>query len=123
MIAESLTWMACRVDASTLEHARAFAAALGLTVLVDEPSKLMAATERGDVIEYCGPEAEVPAHLFAGQSTVIGFRVADVDAATAELTTAGFEPFGDPVDAGPVRFVHLRGPGGVVYGLIQPVSR
>lgn len=119
MIAESLTWTARRVDASTLEQARAFASALGLTVLVDEPDKLMAATARGDVIEYCGPDADAPPHLFEGQSTVIGFRVANVDAAATALAAAGFAAIGDAVDAGPVRFVHLRGPGGVAYGLIE----
>ncbi len=119
MTVQSVTWVAQRVDAAAIDGARAWARALGLTVVADQPSKLVCTTARGDVFEYLSGEAARPAHLFEGQETVLGFLVDDLDEARATLADAGFSKIGEPGGDGDVRFCHVRGPGGAVYGLIQ----
>ncbi|WP_298740705.1 VOC family protein [uncultured Microbacterium sp.] len=117
----SLTWAARRVDAETLDDARALAGALGLEVVADEPGKVVATTVRGDVVEWLAPERAEPAHLFVAQETVLGFDVDDLDAAMVSLAAAGFTPIVEPQRApgDGIRFAHVRGPGGLVYGVIQ----
>lgn len=123
MPAQSLTWTAHRVaDRASIDEARRFGEALDLTMLLDEPDKLMLQTERGDVVEYCTPDAEVPAHLFRDQDVVTGFLVDDLDAAASALRTAGFESVTEPTVGGPVVFQHFRGVDGMILGLITAAS-
>ena len=118
MATRSLTWAAGVVDESALAQARALAAALALTVHIDEPGKLFATTERGDVIEWVSADRAEPAHLFAGQQTVLGFGVDDLDNTRDALVAAGFGVIAESTDSA-VRFCHVRGPGGDAYGLVQ----
>lgn len=119
MAIRTVTWVARRVDGAALAEARAMASALELTVLGDTAEKLILATADGDVVEYLTPAAALPGHLFEGQDTVIGFLVDDLTAAVRDLSAAGFGPIGEGGEGGGVRFRHVRGPGGVAYGLIQ----
>jgi hypothetical protein len=119
MTVQSVTWVAKRVDAAAVDDARAWARALGLSLVLDEPEKVVLSTSRGDVIEYLTGDAARPEYLFDGQETVVGFLVDDLDAACAALAAAGFDAIGEPGGDGDARFCHTRGPGGVVYGLIQ----
>jgi hypothetical protein len=117
-----LTWVARLVDDEEFAEARRLGAALGFVPLVDVPTKLMLQTPRGEVVEFCLPGADVPSHLFEHQDTVIGFAVTDLEAVVATLSEAGFAAVNAPVDAGPVRFQHVRSTRGQVYGLIQHLS-
>ncbi|MCX6503028.1 MAG: hypothetical protein NT132_11610 [Microbacterium sp.] len=118
---QAVTWVARQVTDAALREARGMAGALGLAVLQDEPGKLVVATADGGVLEYLTPERAEPAYLFDGQDTVVGFLVDDLDGAVGDLADAGFAPVGVGGAGGGVRFQHVRGPGGVAYGLIQRV--
>ena len=51
-------------------------------------------------------------------SRSIGFLVADLDEAIAELRTAGVE-VGEPAENDRHRYVHFRAPDGKLYELVQ----
>jgi predicted enzyme related to lactoylglutathione lyase len=58
----------------------------------------------------------------APEARVVGFRVADLDAAVADLERAGAELLG-PVLSGPRgRWQHFRAPDGQVYELIEDAA-
>ena len=59
------------------------------------------------------PATEIP-------NAVVSFRVADLDAALAELAARGVAPVHGAVDAGPTRFVTLADPAGNLVQLSQP---
>jgi catechol 2,3-dioxygenase-like lactoylglutathione lyase family enzyme len=59
------------------------------------------------------PATEIP-------NAVVSFRVADLDAAVAELAARGIAPAHGIVDAGPTRFVTLADPAGNLVQLSQP---
>ncbi len=118
MAVRSVTWIARRVDATQLPSVVAMAAALEIEVLSSTGTQVVLQTERGDVLEYCAPDHPVPAHLFARGATVLGFEVEDVDVAATAMAAAGFESLAETTEAGPVRYRHLVGPDGGVYGLI-----
>ena len=56
-------------------------------------------------------------------NAVVSFRVADLDAAVAELTADGIEPVTGIIDVGPTRIVALRDPSGNMVQLSQPKAR
>jgi hypothetical protein len=114
----TVTWVARRVAAEQLEPLRAMAVALGLEVLAASTAQLTLRTDRGDVIEYCGPDHPVPKHLFAHGDTVLGFEVDDLEADAAALERAGVRSLTGTIQTGTVRFRHFLGPDGGVYGLI-----
>ncbi|MGH2556045.1 MAG: VOC family protein [Actinomycetota bacterium] len=67
----------------------------------------------GDKIEVFGPED--PDHDFMTTGPVVGFGVADVDSARAELEDAGVEVIGPTHGEGNYRWAHFRGPDGNIY--------
>jgi hypothetical protein len=118
MIAHGITWAAIRIEADELEAMARFARSLGLAP-IDEGATTTFVAADGAVIEFCGPDHPVPGHLFERQDVVWGVRVDDAAAARDELAAAGVELVGDLGHAGAVRYQHVRGPDGRVYGVIQ----
>ncbi len=57
--------------------------------------------------------AEIP-------NAIVSFRVADLDAAVAELAARGVTPVHAVIDAGPTRFVTVADPAGNLVQLSQP---
>lgn len=123
MAVDSLTWVAHKVGTEGLIRARLLASALGLEVVADEGDKLVLTNERGDIIEYCGPDAEIPAYLFDTQPVVTGYQVSELGAAISQLARQGFEAIGDTKDGPGVRFQHFRGTENEVFALISPNPR
>jgi len=115
----TVTWVARRVTEPARDQARAMARALGLSVVLDEPGKLLVTTADGDLLEYLTGDQARPGYLFDGQDTVVGFLVEDLTAAVDALAAAGFAAIGTGGEGEGVRFRHVRGPGGVAYGLIE----
>ena len=113
-----LTWFARRVSSEALPSAVAMASALNLRVLAQDERQVVLQTDRGDVLEFCGPAYETPAYLFADQEAVLGFRVDDLDEASDQLARRGFSPLAPTTRAGMIRYRHFRGPDDLVYGLI-----
>jgi hypothetical protein len=121
MVVRTLTWMARQVTTDQLAAVQPMASALGLEVLAASAEQVTLRTARGDVLEYCAPDAAVPDHLFSKGPTVLGFEVDDLETTATALRAAGFRPLTDTVSAGVVRFQHFEGPEGAVYGLIEPI--
>ncbi len=115
----SLTWVPIRVQDEQLGLARTMAEALGLSIAWESHDHFAVSTERGDIIEYCGTSHDAPAYLFDG-SACYGLLTEDLGRSAAALRGAGCEVLSPIVDAGPVRYQHFRGPGGVV-ALLQRV--
>jgi len=108
-----LTWMGLRV--SDLGSAVAFFEGLGLRRDHADGQFVAFETANGDRVEVFGPGDEDHQHFDTGP--VIGFEVADVDAARRELEGRGIEFVGPTGrDAGLV-WAHFRGPDGVVLEL------
>lgn len=120
MVVRTATWVARRVAAEQHEQVLAMAQALQLEVLAATDALVVLRTERGDVLEFCGPDHPVPDHLFAHGDTVVGFEVDDLPAATNALAVAGFPLLSAPTTGGGVQFQHFLGPDARVYGLIVP---
>ena len=114
-----IDWVATKLTDQSLDSARSFGAALGLSVIVDTPTQLMMQAPDGGVVEFCSTDYDGPAHLFERHDMVFGFAVTDIVADGAKLIDAGFESVTDVTDGGAVMFQHFRGPGGRNYGLIQ----
>ena len=70
-------------------------------------------TSSGDKFEVFGPDD--PDHDFMTTGPVVGFGVADVDAARSELEEAGIEFVGPTQSEGDYRWAHFRGPDGNIY--------
>jgi hypothetical protein len=114
-----IDWVAIKVADRSLDSARSFGVALGLSVMVDTPTQLMMQAPDGGVVEFCSTDYAGPAHLFERHDMVFGFAVTDIVADGSRLTDAGFESVTEITDGGPVMFQHFRGPDGRNYGLIQ----
>jgi hypothetical protein len=119
MAITKIDWVAVKTVDPSLESARNFGSALGLSVLMETPTQIMMQTPDGGVVEFCSSEYEGPQHLFARQNTVFGFAVTDIVADGAKLIEAGFAAIIEVTDGGPVLFQHFLGPDGRNYGLIQ----
>ncbi len=119
----SIAWFAQRVEAAGLEEARRLGDALGLEVLASSDQLVMLRGAHGEVVEFCGPGHPVPAHLFAVQSSVIGYAVEHLEQTAERLREAGFAPCAEIVEAGEVRFQHFAGVEDRVVGLIELTSK
>lgn len=69
------------------------------------------------MLELYAPN-KVPAYGYNG-TVAFGFRVSDIEAATAALMKAGYKVLGDIIRLKEMNYayVHFTGPDGIVYGL------
>ena len=77
----------------------------------------MFAMPNGSILDLIAPEA-VPPYGF-NDGVVFGFRVNDIEAASAEIQAAGCELLGDVTRVPEMNYAyrHFRGPDGRVYGI------
>jgi predicted enzyme related to lactoylglutathione lyase len=71
--------------------------------------------KNGDTVEVFGPGDEDHRHFDTGP--VVGLRVADVEAARAELESDGVEFTGPTEHGGGMIWAHFRGPEGFLFEL------
>jgi hypothetical protein len=90
---------------------------LGLSPAMERPGWSMFPMPNGTILDLFAPEA-VPAYGF-NDGVVFGFRVDDVEAASAELEAAGCELLGEITRVEQMNYAyrHVRGPDGRVYGI------
>ena len=83
----------------------------GLTSLIEQDGWALFPMSNGTILDLYAPE-HVPAYGFNG-GIVFGFRVDDVEAASAELAAAGCELLGEitRLEGDEVRLLALQGPG------------
>jgi catechol 2,3-dioxygenase-like lactoylglutathione lyase family enzyme len=91
---------------------------LGLTPHVEEDGFALFRLPNGDTIEVFGDNDEH--HRFFTTGPVVGFRVADVPAAQAEMEGAGIEFLGRPASSSEgYAWSHFRAPDGNVYEIMS----
>jgi predicted enzyme related to lactoylglutathione lyase len=89
----------------------------GLTAAIDADGYSMFPMPDGTILDLYAPDA-IPAYGF-NDGIVFGFRVSDIEAASAELAEAGCELLGEinHVPEMSYAYRHFRGPAGRVYGI------
>jgi hypothetical protein len=123
MKVEGITWHAVVLDAEQFAATRTLMVdTMGLEPKLEMEGWSLFGMPNGSIIDLFAPEAaEGMCPWGLNNGVVFGFRVDDIEAASAELAEAGCELLGD------VNFVeqlnyswrHYRGPDGRVYGINQ----
>jgi predicted enzyme related to lactoylglutathione lyase len=86
-------------------------------ILIEQDGWALFPMSNGTILDLYAPE-RVPAYGF-NDGIVFGFRVDDVEAASAELAAAGCELLGEitRIEGMKYAFRHFKGPDGRVYGI------
>lgn len=118
MDAQGITWHAIVLgpDEFAATH-NLLTSTLGLSPAMEQAGWSMFPMQNGSIIDLFAPEA-VPAYGF-NDGIVFGFRVDDVETASAELEAAGCELLGEVTRVPNMNYAfrHFRGPDGRVYGI------
>lgn len=120
MQVQGITWHAVVLDADQFAATKALMTnVFGLAPTADQEGWTLFTMPNGTVLELYAPEA-VPAHGF-NDGVVFGYRVDDIDRASAELAGAGCELLGEitRMDDGKYAYRDFTGPDGRVYGINQ----
>jgi catechol 2,3-dioxygenase-like lactoylglutathione lyase family enzyme len=112
-----LAWVGTRTDNAEATMAF-FRDVLGLRLELEQPGFWMLKLPDGSKVEVFGRHSDVNRHFTTGP--VAGFLVDVVQAATAELRSAGVEIlFESGVDDSGNAWVHFRAPDGNIYEFTQ----
>jgi predicted enzyme related to lactoylglutathione lyase len=118
MQTKGITWNAIVADEVAFDRtAEFFEKAFGLAPDVAFPGFAAFSIGRGQVFEIYGP-TNVPDYGLNADGVIFGFRVEDIEAASAEVKAAGAELLGQVtrMDNG-YAYRHFRAPDGKIYGL------
>ena len=115
---EGITWHALTLSADAFEATKKIVIeTMGVAPMMEMEGVVVFSFENGSLLELYNPET-VPAFGYNG-NVAFGFRVDDVEAASAALEAAGCELLGEinrVPDMG-YAYRHVKGPDGIVYGL------
>ena len=118
MITNGITWHAITVEPEAFEAQKDFiTGTLGATLTMEMNGVLVFAFPDGGMLELYTPQT-APDFGYNG-AIAFGFRVDDIEAASAEIAAAGGELLGE-INRVPdldYAYRHFRGPDGRVYGL------
>ena len=118
MDVQGITWHAIVLgpDEFAANH-NLLTSTLGLSPAMEQTGWSMFPMQNGTILDLFAPEA-VPPYGF-NDGIVFGFRVDDVETASAELAAAGCELLGDVTRVPNMNYAyrHFRGPDGRVYGI------
>ena len=118
MITEGITWHALTLEPDQHQAAKDFfISTVGLTPAVDTDAFVMFQMPNGTMLELYTP-ASTPPYGYNG-GVAFGFRVDDIEQASAEIKAAGYEPLAEisrMEDTG-YAYRHFRGPGDIIIGL------
>jgi catechol 2,3-dioxygenase-like lactoylglutathione lyase family enzyme len=123
MQVNGITWHASVMEKDRFNAMRElFTGAAGLTPMMELPGVVVFATPDGSILEFYEQGSEmVPPYGYNDGGIAFGFRVDDIEAASAELEAGGAEILGDiqraEMDGRPYAYRHFRAPDGRVYGL------
>ena len=119
MKTQGITWHAVTLDPEALAGWKALLTGpVGLTPAMEFPGVTVFQMPNGSSLELYAPDA-LPDYGYNEGGIAFGFRVEDVEAASAELEAAGCELLGEInrfPDLG-YAYRHFKGPDGRVYGL------
>ncbi len=118
MQVEGITWHALTLTADALKETRNLVTdTFGVPVAMEMGGAVVFMFPNGTILELYTPET-VPDFGYNG-SVAFGFRVDDIDAASAAVAAAGNELLGEinRVPEMNYAFRHFKAPNGIVYGL------
>ena len=123
MHTDGITWHASVMDKDGFAAMRDLVTGtLGLTPMMELPGVAVFGMPNGSMLELY-EEGTPPPYGYNDGGIAFGFRVDNIDAASAELDAAGAELLGEITCAEmgdkPYAFRHFRAPDGRVYGLNQ----
>jgi predicted enzyme related to lactoylglutathione lyase len=116
---EGITWHAIVLDPEPFEATKALLTkTFGLAPAMDTEGFAMFSLPNGTMLELYAPQG-VPDYGFNDGGVAFGFRVDDVEAASAAVEAAGCELLGEitRVEEMGYAYRHFRAPDGRVYGL------
>jgi predicted enzyme related to lactoylglutathione lyase len=116
---EGITWHAIVLDPEPFEATKALLTeTFGLAPAMDAEGFAMFSMPNGTMLELYAPQG-VPDYGFNDGGVAFGFRVDDVEAASAAVEAAGCELLGEitRVEEMGYAYRHFRAPDGRVYGL------
>ena len=119
MNVEGITWHAVVLDPEPFAATKALLAeTFGLAPAVDTDGFVQFAMPNGTTPELYAPQA-VPDYGYNDGGVAFGFRVDDLEAASAAVEGRGCELLGQINRIGQIAYSyrHFRGPDGRVYGL------
>ena len=94
--------------------------ALGAQRVHEEPGLAACQLPNGSLLEFYGPGACHPPHLFAQSPVVVSFPVADLKRAVVQAQVAGLQVVTVPEEVcSGLQYCHVQLPGGLVIGLYQ----
>ena len=118
MQVEGITWHALTLAPDALEATRNLVTdTFGVPVAMEMGGAVVFMFPNGTILELYTPET-VPDFGYNG-SVAFGFRVDDIDAASAAVAAAGNELLGEINRVPEMNYAyrHFKAPNGVVYGL------
>jgi predicted enzyme related to lactoylglutathione lyase len=118
MQVEGITWHALTLTADALEETRNLVTdTFGVPVAMEMGGAVVFMFPNGTILELYTPET-VPDFGYNG-SVAFGFRVDDIDAASAAVAAAGNELLGEINRVPEMNYAyrHFKAPNGIVYGL------
>ena len=119
MKTEGITWHALTLDPDALASWKALlTGTIGLTPAMEMEGVTVFQMSNGTILELYAPEALPPFGYNEG-GVAFGFRVDDIEVASAEVEAAGCELLGE-INRFPemgYAYRHFKGPDGRVYGL------
>jgi predicted enzyme related to lactoylglutathione lyase len=115
-----LVWMGTRTDRFE-ETIAFFEKTMGLTLGLSSDGFREYTLPNADVVEVFAADSPHNAHITSGPA--VGFLVADIAKATAELADAGTELIGEVQRQGGYSWQHFRGPDGNIYEVVEDRRR
>ncbi|TMB90590.1 MAG: VOC family protein [Chloroflexi bacterium] len=115
-----LVWMGTRTDRFA-ETTAFFEKTMGLTLGLSYDGFREYTLPNADVIEVFAADSPHNTHVTRGPA--VGFLVADIAKAEAELAEAGTELLGEVQHQGGYSWLYFRGPDGNVYEVVEDRRR
>jgi hypothetical protein len=118
MQVQGITWHAVTLEDDQFAAMKKLAVEVfGLTPLIEQEGWTLFPMANGTLLDLYAPDA-IPDYGF-NDGIVFGFRVDDIEAASAELAAAGCELLGEVTRVENMKYAyrHFRGPDGRVYGI------
>ncbi|HEV3478473.1 MAG TPA: VOC family protein [Gaiellaceae bacterium] len=115
---EGITWHALTLDPDALEATKTLVTdTFGVPVAMEMGGAVVFMFPNGTMLELYTPDT-VPDFGYNG-SVAFGFRVDDIDAASAAVAAAGNELLGEINRVPEMNYAyrHFKAPNGIVYGL------
>jgi hypothetical protein len=120
MQVQGITWHAIILEGEEFDATKKLLVeTFGLTPAIEHEGSALFPMPNGTILDLFAPSA-IPAYGF-NDGIVFGFRVDDIEAASADLATAGCELLGEVthIEERKYTYRHFRGPDGRVYGINQ----